>query len=228
MIEIKGLYFSYNKNSPYILNDLNLNIEKGSYLSVVGENGCGKSTLMKIILKLLKPTKGQVKVTAKNVGYVPQRLDNFNAAFPITVYEILYSHMKILKLKDKNIILKVLNYVKMENYKNSLIGNLSGGQQQKIFIARALIGNPDLIILDEPSAGLDSNSQKHIYSILKELRDTKGITIVTVEHNLKAAAANSTHIYKINKGNGTLFSIKDYKEHINNTEVSLDASNSSS
>ncbi|MDP4143446.1 MAG: metal ABC transporter ATP-binding protein [Bacillota bacterium] len=209
MISIKNLCFSYSSSQPYTLDDINLDVDKGSYLSIVGENGSGKTTLMKLILKLLKPSKGEIINSAKKIGYVPQRVGDFNLSFPITVSEMLYCHMKVLKIKDKSEISKTLKEVGMADYTNSLIGNLSGGQQQKIFIARALIGNPDLIILDEPSTGVDVKSQKDIYSLLKDLTRNKGITIITVEHNLKAATTNSTHIYKLDKGNGTLIAIKE-------------------
>ncbi|WP_026882100.1 metal ABC transporter ATP-binding protein [Clostridium akagii] len=217
MIKIKNLYFTYNKSNPYTLNDINLNVEKGSYLSIIGENGSGKSTLMKLILNLLKPTSGTIEISTKKIGYVPQIMDNFNSAFPLTVEEMLKSHMKALKIKDKGCIARSLSIVKMGNFKNQLIGSLSGGQRQKIFIARAIMGVPELIVLDEPSSGIDVKSQAEIYSVIKDLNTAKKITILSVEHNMKAAIENSTHIFNIDKGQGYKSSIEDY---INlNTEV---------
>ena len=140
MIEINNLFFSYNKGLPYTLNNINLNIEKGRYISILGENGSGKSTLIKLLLNLLKPNDGEIKLNTKKIGYVPQLLDNFNSAFPITIEEILRCHMKALKLKDSNCIHKCLEIVGMESYRNTLIGNISGGQRQKVFIARAIMG----------------------------------------------------------------------------------------
>jgi zinc transport system ATP-binding protein len=210
MLEITNLYFSYTKNTQYTLNNINLNVCKGSYLSILGENGSGKSTLMKLILNLLKPTSGKIEISTKKIGYVPQIMDNFNSAFPITVEEILKCHMKALKIKDKNIISTSLAKVKMNDFKNCLIGNLSGGQRQKIFIARAIMGDPDLIIMDEPSSGIDVKSQVEIYSIIKNLNTRNKITVLSVEHNIKAALENSTHIFKLDKGLGSLFEIEDY------------------
>lgn len=210
MLKISNLYFSYNKDGNYTLNDINLNIKKGDYVSVLGENGSGKSTLIKLILSLLKPTSGKIEMSAKQIGYVPQIMDNFNSAFPITVEEILTCHMKALKIKDKAIISKCLLAVKMNDYRKSLIGNLSGGQRQKIFVARALMGYPDLIVLDEPSTGIDVKSQLEMYSLIKELNVKQNITVISVEHNLKAAIENSSHIYKIEKGCGCLSEINDY------------------
>lgn len=210
MLKITNLYFSYNKNSQYTLNNINLNIAKGSYVSILGENGSGKSTLMKLILNLLKVTSGKIEISTKKIGYVPQIMDNFNSAFPITVEEILKCHMKALKIKDKNVISTSLDKVNMSEFKSSLIGNLSGGQRQKIFIARAIMGNPDLIILDEPSSGIDVKSQIEIYSIIKNLNTKSKITVLSVEHNMTAAIKNSTHIFKLDKGCGCLLDIKDY------------------
>lgn len=211
MIEIKNLHFSYTKSSPYILNNINLTIEKGFYISILGENGSGKSTLIKLLLNLIKPTSGTIHICTKKIGYVPQMLNNFNNSFPITVAEILNCHKSALKIKDPKCVDKALSIVNMNDFKNNLIGELSGGQKQKIFIARALMGDPELLILDEPSTGVDVKSQKDIYSFLKKLNEENNITIISVEHNLQAAVENSTHIFKMNKcTNSCLLTINDY------------------
>jgi zinc transport system ATP-binding protein len=212
MIHIKDLNFSYNGGQPYLLDTVNLHIEAGSYVSILGENGSAKSTLIKLMLKLLKPISGEITLNSNMLGYVPQRMESYNSQFPITVLEVLQCHLKTLKLKDKNLINESLKKVNMLEYKNSLIGKLSGGQQQKIFIARAIIATPKLIILDEPSTGIDIPSQEDIYKVLKDLNRNLGITIVSVEHNLSAALENSTHIYKMEKGKGTLYSVEKYME----------------
>ncbi|MBL4932147.1 metal ABC transporter ATP-binding protein [Clostridium paridis] len=210
MIEIKDLYFSYNNLPPYILSDINLTINNGEYISILGENGSGKSTLIKLILKLLSPSKGSITISSNRIGYVPQKSDFINSEFPITVYELLNSYKKLLKLKDMDIVQTSLEMVNMLNHQNSLIGNLSGGQCQKIFIARALMGNPDLIILDEPSTGIDVTSQEEIYSIIKNLNEEKKITVISIEHNLTAAMKNSSLIYHISAGKGHLCTPETY------------------
>ncbi|KHD37181.1 metal ABC transporter ATP-binding protein [Clostridium acetobutylicum] len=211
MISIENLNFSYNKNSDYVISNLNLHIKKGSYTSILGENGTGKSTLIKLILNFLTPVKGTIKIQANRIGYVPQSTENFNFAFPITVYEMLLCHAKSLKLKNPdNAVTNSLNLMGMGNFKKNLIGSLSGGQKQKIFIARSLIGNPDLLILDEPSTGVDVKSQKEIYSFLKKLNKEGNVTIICVEHNLKAAYSNSTHIFNFHGENGSLLNINDF------------------
>ena len=216
MIELNNLWFSYTGSAPYVLNGINLEIKTGEHLSILGDNGCGKSTLIKIILNFLKPTKGTVVSEAKRTGYVPQKNDFSNSNFPITVYEMLDAYRKLLKTKNKNVIIESLEQAGMTDYKNALIGTLSGGQHQKILIARALIGNPDLLILDEPSTGVDVNSQKEIYNLLKNLNREKGITIIAVEHNITAAVANSTLLYHMAGGSGHICSPENYtNEYLN-------------
>lgn len=210
MINIEHLWFSYTGMSSYILSDINVEISEGEYISVIGENGCGKTTLMRILLGFLKPTKGSVSIDTKFLGYVPQRNDFTNANFPITVYEVLNSYHKLLKLKDKSIIMDVLNLTGMKSFHNSLMGNLSGGQTQKILIARALMGTPKLLILDEPSTGIDIDSQNEIYGLLKNLSIKQNITVVAVEHNLEAAFSNSTKIFHLQNGHGHLCSPDKY------------------
>jgi ABC-type Mn/Zn transport systems, ATPase component len=210
MIEIKNLFFAYNNLPPYTLNDINLTINNGEYISILGENGSGKSTLIKLILKLLSPSKGAITVSSRRIGYVPQKSDFINSDFPITVSELLNAYKKLLNLKNKNIVSTSLEMVNMLSHQNSLIGKLSGGQCQKIFIARALMGNPDLLILDEPSTGIDLISQEEIYSIIKNLNEEKKITVISIEHNLTAAMKNSSLIYHISDGKGHLCTPKTY------------------
>ncbi|MFR2299973.1 MAG: metal ABC transporter ATP-binding protein, partial [Clostridium paraputrificum] len=174
MIKIDNLSFAYNKNTSPLLKDVNLDIPKGVYLSIVGENGSCKTTLIKLILGLLTPISGSITVDTDNIAYVPQRLDGFNSQFPISIYEILKIHAKSLKLDPKSSSIDVLEKVNMLKFKENLIGNLSGGQQQRVFIARALIGNPDLIILDEPSTGVDVKNQQEIYSLLSKINKEQG------------------------------------------------------
>lgn len=213
MITINNMSFSYVKGSD-LLKDINLNIPTGVYLSILGENGSCKSTLIKLILGLLKPDCGSIELSTKKISYVPQRLDNFNGEFPITVREVLTSHSKAIKIKDSNAISNVLEKVNMSDFKNNLIGNLSGGQQQRIFIARALLGNPDLIILDEPSTGVDEKSQNEIYPLLQDLNINHGKTIISVEHNTKTALKYSTHILKLDNGHMKLYTKDEFVKYL--------------
>lgn len=200
MIRAENLSFSYTGIPPYILDGINLTIKDGEYVSVVGENGCGKTTLMKLLLRFLKPTYGSIASDAKRIGYVPQRSESAYSGFPITVNEMLSSYRKLLKIKDKNAVEENLERVGLSGKFNALMGTLSGGQSQKAFIARALIGSPELLILDEPSTGVDINSQDEIYALLKRLNTENGMTVISVEHNLDAAVSNSTLIYHLAHG----------------------------
>lgn len=210
MIKAENLFLSYRGLPPYVLDGINLEIRDGEYVSVVGENGSGKSTLMRLILKFIKPTSGSIVSQAKRIGYVPQKNDFSNSNFPITVYEALNSYGKLLGVKGKGMIAESLEQVGLSGFTGALMGNLSGGQSQKILIARALMGNPDLLILDEPSTGVDRNSQKEIYGFLTKINKENGITIVSVEHNLDAAIANSTAIYHLTGGQGHLCTPRQY------------------
>ena len=216
MINIKNLSFSYTKGSE-LLKDVNLNIPKGIYLSVLGENGSCKSTLIKLILGILKPDSGLITLDSNKISYVSQKLDNFNSEFPITVKEVLSCHAKTIGLKNPKSVHESLHKVNMCEFSSNLIGNLSGGQQQRIFIARALLGNPDLIILDEPSTGVDEKSQNEIYPLLQNLNANLGKTIISVEHNTKIALKYSTHILKIESGTLKLFTKENF---IKSLEVS--------
>lgn len=213
MIKINNLCFSYEKNSPMLINNLNLTIKQGMYLSILGENGSSKTTLIKLILGLLSPVSGNITIDTKKISYVPQRVEGFNSQFPISVYEVLKTHATILKL-DNSEIDRVLEIVNMAEYRNRLIGNLSGGQRQRIFIARALMGNPDLIILDEPSTGVDYKTQLDIYSLLMKLNRNEHTTIISIEHNLDVALKYSTDILHFNKGTITLQSCSEFKKKL--------------
>lgn len=219
MIKIKDLCFSYNNSKPYIIDNLSLNIAKESYVSIIGANGSCKSTLIKLILNLLTPQKGSINLTSKKIGYVPQIVESFNSSFPITVWEMLNAHRNVLKIKDKESITEALKKVDMLEYKNSLIGNLSGGQKQKIFIARAILANEDILILDEPSTGVDSKSMKEIYGLIASLNKKNGVTVISVEHNLETALQNSSHILTMENGFGTLYTSEEYIRRISNVSI---------
>ncbi|MFR5264280.1 metal ABC transporter ATP-binding protein [Clostridium sp.] len=214
MINIKSLCFSYDGSENYNLNNINLKIPKGHYISVVGENGSYKTTFIKLLVGSLKPSSGSIEKNIKSIGYVPQRSDNFNSEFSITVYEILKIHLKSLKLKDLQEIDRVLDIVHMENFKNSLIGNLSGGQQQRIFIARALLGSPELLVLDELSTGIDEKTQLEIYELLSSLNKNNNLTIISVEHSKEKALKYSSKIIELSLGNLSFYSKDEYKNKL--------------
>ena len=198
LLDVKGVYFGYNKK--YVLEDVNLTVFRGDFLGIVGPNGSAKSTLIKIILGILKPQRGTVVLLNSpierfnqwdRIGYISQRVRNFNPAFPATVEEIvganLYSQMGVFKFfnkEHKTKIKEALDVVNMSDYQDHLIGNLSGGEQQKVFIARTLISNPEIIFMDEPLVGVDVQSQEQFYGLMEKLNNELGITLVMVSHDI--------------------------------------------
>lgn len=209
MIDLQHVYFAY-EHGQYLLEDVNMTIRDGDYISVVGENGSGKSTLIKLILGLLSPSRGSISNTYRHRAYVPQRFETLNSQFPITVWEVLNCYRQVLHLKHKEIIRDCLEQMNVYSLKDQLIGNLSGGQCQKVLIARALMGHPDLLIFDEPSTGIDVRSQEELYPFIKYLNENKGVTVITVEHNLKFAVRNSTKMFHVVGGRGHFCSPKAY------------------
>ena len=205
-IDIKNLSFGFEDG--LILKDINLKIEKGDYLGIIGSNGTGKSTLIKLMLGLLQTKSGKIIRSAKNIGYVPQVGLSVKGDFPATVMEVvmlnLYSSVGIFKRPKKkhyDMADKALELVGMSEYKGRLISKLSGGQQQRVLIAKALVNNPELLILDEPIAGIDSKNEKNIYQLLSQLNKENGITIVMVTHSIQGVKNNMNKIYEIKDKN---------------------------
>lgn len=218
MISIEHLYFAYERG-PYLLKDINMNIADGDYVSIVGENGSGKSTLLKLILQFLSPSRGTITNTFCRLGYVPQRFEALNSQFPITVYEVMDCYRRVIGIKKKEEIVSSLTQMGIWDLKDQLIGNLSGGQCQKVMIARALLGNPDLLVFDEPSTGIDVKSQMELYPFIKKLNMQQGITIVTVEHNLRFAAHSATSMFHVLNGTGHFCTPHEYIQEYVTTNV---------
>ena len=153
------MFFLYGR-APYLLNHLSLDIPAGAYWSVVGPNGAGKSTFIKLVLGLLKPTSGRIEISAQGVGYVPQMSAPAAASFPITAEEVLDSWRRMRGIRSKDSIEHALSSVGMSAARHTLFGDLSGGQRQRILIARALLGDNDLIVLDEAVYGARPRRQR--------------------------------------------------------------------
>ena len=210
MLTLEHVYSSYTGHAPYILENLSMHVAHGAYISVIGENGCGKTTLIRLIAGFLVPVSGRIVRATDNFRYVPQKNDTAYSGFPITVGEILHSYRKLLGIKGRASVDDALAQTGMTFASNKLIGTLSGGQVQRVAIARALIGEPELLILDEPSTGIDRNGRREIYELLKALNIERGMTILSVDHNLEAALAYSTGIYHLSEGHGHLCTPEQY------------------
>lgn len=211
-MELQNIDFSYEPKEGLLIRNLSMKVCKGMFLTVVGENGSAKSTLIKLMLNILKPQKGNIKNEFKTTGYVPQKKSIYNSSFPITVYEMMKIHAKTSNNTNRDID-EVLKLVSMEKFKGRLFGSLSGGQMQRVLIARAVLSNPDLLILDEPLTGIDTKSQVELKEILRKLHDS-GVTIVAIEHDIAFALHNSTHIMTMKEGQGKLYTSSDYRKKL--------------
>ncbi|RXJ86108.1 metal ABC transporter ATP-binding protein [Arcobacter sp. CECT 8985] len=203
IVEIRDLSYKYDKSN--VLEDINLDIKKDDFLAIIGPNGGGKSTLLKLILDLKKPQTGTINKKLKNdsFGYVPQNT-NLNIDFPITALEVVLmghigSKRKFFGYSKEDIkcAMNSLEQVGMKDYSNKKIGNLSGGQRQRVFIARALCANPEIMLLDEPTASIDVKGQKEVYELLAKLN--KKIAIVVVSHDISVLLNYARSVAHVNK-----------------------------
>lgn len=196
-VELENVSFSYDKQE--ILKDVNLKIKSGDFVGIIGPNGSGKTTLIKLILGIVKPKKGKIKVFGEDInkfnkwdliGYVPQKIST-PFSFPATVEEIISASY----IKDERI-LKRLNVHKILKRK---FVELSGGEQQKVLLSLALLKNPKLLILDEPTVSIDFQTQTEFYEILKE-ENKKGKTIILVSHDVGMIYKHVETVVFVNRG----------------------------
>ena len=201
-IEIKNLTVAYGENIA--LENLNLDVEAGSLMALVGPNGAGKSTLIKTILRFLKQITGEIKINGKTLAYVPQR-NSVDWDFPTTLFDVVemgcYGRVGLFKRvnkEEKQKVLKAIEQVGMLDFKDRQISELSGGQQQRAFIARALVQEADIYLMDEPFQGVDSTTEKSIVDILKKLK-SEGKTLIVVHHDLQTVPTYFETVTFINK-----------------------------
>lgn len=213
LIELNDVSFQYEYT--HVLKNISLRVDEGDFLALLGQNGSGKSTLLKLILGLLKPVSGEIKlfgVPANQfkyrewIGYVSQKSNAFNSGFPATVAEVVKSGLTqkvgIFKRlpKDADFLVKcALKDVGMEQYANRNIGQLSGGQQQRVFIARALVSEPKLLILDEPTVGIDRENVQAFYDMLAHLNAHHNMTLILVTHDVDTVSDRVSHVACLNQ-----------------------------
>ena len=191
LIELKNLSLGYENIT--VLKDINMTIDESDFICIVGPNGAGKSTLVKGILGLIKPKKGKViynNLKQNFIGYMPQET-KIDSNFPASVYEIVLSGTlnklglrSFYTKKEKMIALNNLKILGIENLKSKNFCDLSGGQRQKVLLARSLCATSKLLILDEQSNNLDSNSKKELYKTIIDLNKNHGITVIMITHDL--------------------------------------------
>ena len=213
-IEVKDLVFSYGKDE--ILNKLSFDLNKGDFLTIQGENGSGKSTLIKLTLKDLKKKSGQIKLFGVDIedfddytkiGYVPQVNDANKLAFPVTGKEFvvlnLYKKFNIFNRPNKKCYKKVhdiFEVLNIEDLLNIPFNQLSGGQAQKVMIARAMVNDPEILLLDEPTVGVDEKSKRDFLKLLAHLNDKRKISILMISHEMDVVREYSKREIRLKNG----------------------------
>lgn len=201
LIEVDKVTFKY-ENEP-VLDEICFSVQKGDFLGIIGSNGTGKSTLLKLLLGELLPFSGTIRLFEEDVrqfkswskiGYLPQNAIAKNAGFPATAEEIvmanLFSEIGLFSFpqkKHREKVEKTLELVGMKHCANTLIGKLSGGQQQRVMLAKLLVAEPQIMLLDEPTSGVDAKTSQALYELLLKLNKETGLTIIMVTHDIAKA-----------------------------------------
>lgn len=212
-IEVQDVCLSFGRHT--ILDAVSFAIPQGCYVGIVGPNGGGKTTLIKILLGLLKPDRGVLSIfneTPLNarrrgrIGYVPQRISQESFLFPVSVEEMVWSGRtpvigigKRASRQDREAVETAMSLAHVEHMKNRLVGSLSGGERQKVFIARSLAAKPSLLILDEPTTGVDLAAKEEFYGMLKNLNTELGITILFVSHDIEVMTNEVSYVLGLNQ-----------------------------
>lgn len=203
-------------DSAEVLSELSFEIARGDYVGLVGPNGSGKSTLIRAMLGLIRPSKGCVRLFGyhvhefaqwKKLGYLPQKMAALNPHFPCTVGEVVATGMisgkrfpRRAARADDPAIRRALDLLNIADLKDAIIGDLSGGQQQRAFIARALVNEPELLILDEPTAALDPETRETFYALMHDLNVRSGVTVIFVTHDIGTIGKYATKLMYVDKG----------------------------
>lgn len=211
--EFEDVSFSYPHHT--VFSHLNLTIAQGDFVAIVGGNGSGKSTLLKLCVGALKPDCGQIKLFGQSIeayrdwrkiGYVPQNPLR-DKSFPITVEEVVAMGRvaslglgRRMRSADHGIVTRAMQSTGVESLRSQMIGNLSGGQQQRVMVARALAAEPKTLILDEPTAGIDTAGTEEFYFLLHSLNENTGITILLVSHDLDRVGLYARTMVSLDQG----------------------------
>lgn len=235
IVEVKNLTVKLGGRT--IIENINLTINKGEIVAIVGPNGGGKTTLVRTILGLIEPSEGEVKLLGKSprqaiktgkIGYLPQKSE-IPQNFPFSALDIVMLGLINSKLPKKEKIKKALQYIEyvgMKGFEHYPYSRLSGGQQQRISIARVLVADPEVIFLDEPSTGIDMVAQESFYDFLQKIREEKGITVVMVSHDVGVVSKFVDKVAGLNRylhyyGHPKDFFQKHILEKLYGTDVEL-------
>lgn len=221
IFELKDVTLGYE--NTIVVKNLNFTLAQGEYLCIVGENGTGKSTLVKTLLGLIKPLKGKIFINAdgknhKGVGYLPQQTQT-QKDFPASVWEVVLSgvlnsshRIPLYTKSDKAEAMKNLEKLGITDLKKKCYRELSGGQQQRVLLARALCATDNVLILDEPVTGLDPAASMEFYETVKELNKKEGVTVVMVTHDIENALDYASHILHLKQDSYFYGTVEEYKK----------------
>jgi zinc transport system ATP-binding protein len=231
IFEVHGL--SYKINGSEIVKNISFVVQKGEYSALIGPNGGGKTTLIRLLLGLEKPSEGSIKLFGKEqsqfkawdkIGYVPQRVSQIDEYFPATVEEVVKMGRTAKRglftresQADRDAVETAMQKMDVLNLRHKLVGELSGGQRQRVMIARALASEPEVLILDEPNTGVDMVSQNRFYMLLRELNKKDGMTIIFITHDVGVIADDIQTMLCINQ---TLLSCNNPHEVLSCSEMS--------
>lgn len=220
MLEVKNVFIAYEHEKYYAVEDVSFKIEDGEYVCLVGSNGSGKSTLMKGIVGLVPVTKGEVikGISPEEYAYMGQ-VNMIDKHFPATVWEVVLSGTQNIggkslfySKKNKATAKEAMATFEIEDLAQRRIGNLSGGQLQRVLLARAFCRNPKLLILDEPCAGLDPVITDEFYKLLGKLNKTKNLTILMASHDMEQVESYASRVIVMNQTKEFDGSIQTWKE----------------
>lgn len=193
-------------HSREVLKDISFSINQGDYIALVGPNGAGKTTLIKTLLGLIKPQQGMVQNFSRHTGYLQQKIALADSRFPANVTEIVLSGLLMKKKfpkrynkNDKAEVKKTLDILQIPHLQSKNIGKLSGGELQKVLLARALVCQPDLLVLDEPTTALDQASRKNFYNLMQQLQQQQNITLLAISHDLEGIRDYANKVFYVDQ-----------------------------
>jgi zinc transport system ATP-binding protein len=212
VVDVCGVTFDYG--GVCALDDISLRVMPGDFLGIIGPNGSGKTTLLRVMLGLAEPTRGRVELFARplrafhewrRIGYVPQRA-LLDPGLPVTVEEVVATGLVATRpwlsrraQGERHRVIAVLDFVGMREHRAAPVARLSAGQQQRVLIARALVSEPELLVLDEPTGGVDAEAQMGFYAVLRHLNRVRGVTLVMVSHDVGVIAREVTSLACVNR-----------------------------
>lgn len=192
LVRLEQINLHFGRN--HVLQNIDIALHRGCITTLIGPNGAGKTTLVKVVLGLTKPSSGNVwRENDLRIGYMPQKLQ-IDRTFPLTVERFL----KTAQCRDKQLMLKALQDVGAETLLPESIHNLSGGEMQRVLLARALLRNPNLLVLDEPAQGVDINGQLELYALIARIRDQRNCGVLMISHDLHLVMSSTDHVICMN------------------------------